>query len=136
MTKPAQEQLWGAERITSDWLNAAIRNYKTLNSENLESDVNATTQGAELEIVSVEPVGTGQVASALRIVAREIDNPSIISYYVAKTPSEDEKTRQGAFEGGIYLREIRFYEELAERSLISVPEVFFSDRFRFDFRLW
>ena len=108
MTKKTQEALWNAERIDSAWLNSVLSK-------------------PPLEIVSIESVGTGQVASALRIVAREIDNPSAIYSYVAKTPSEDDKTRQGAIAGGIYLRELRFYEQLAERSLISVPEVFFSD---------
>jgi hypothetical protein len=108
MTKKTQEALWNAERIDSDWLNSVLSK-------------------PSLEIVSIESVGTGQVASALRIVAKEIDNPSAIVTYVAKTPSEDEKTRQGAIAGGIYLRELRFYEQLAERSLINVPEVFYSD---------
>ena len=104
-----QEPSWSELGIDSDWLNVVL---------------NTASTAVTLEIVSVAPVGTGQVANSLRITAREKNNPAAITTYVVKIPSSDKKTRQGALVCGAYLREIRFYEKLAKRSRISVPKVF------------
>lgn len=99
---------WGAQDITSEWLNRVIEDPQ---------------YNKPLEITAVNQVGTGQMGSTWRIIAKEVNDPNNTHTFVAKTPAEDEQTRDRAGSSGTYAREFRFYNDLAEQSLISVPNI-------------
>ena len=77
--------------------------------------------GSEVEEVSVEPVGTGQVASCLR-VALAHGQPQAPRSVVVKTASSDPVSRatSAALRHGAV--EVGFYSNYADRSSVRTPE--------------
>lgn len=107
-TIPKKNTWWDAQDITSKWLTKAL---------------NKKHPNTAFEITGIKQVGTGQMGSTWRITAQPEGNPNKTYTYVAKTPAEDEQTRERAGSSGTYAREYRFYTDIAEQSLISVPEI-------------
>ncbi len=78
-------------------------------------------EGHDVEVTAVEvaPVGTGQMASSLRVRPTYAETPTDLpATFVAKLPGS-EATRGTA--GGAYRTEVRFYRELAPTLAIRVP---------------
>lgn len=83
--------------------------------------------GHTLEVISVtvESIGTGQMASSLRVTPTYVDPTDNPPSVVVKLASTDPNSRQ-AGSGGAYLREVRFYEELADSLPVATPRSFWS----------
>ena len=73
------------EELTSTWLSQAL--------------------GDEVEVASVEPVGTGQIGSCFRVILDDGDR------LLAKLPAADPALR--SMLAGAYAAEVRFYTEIA-----------------------
>jgi hypothetical protein len=73
--------------------------------------------------VSIEPVGTGQVADCFRCrLSYDRDpGPQAPRSVIAKLPAEDPNSRETAVAQGLYEREVRFYRELAGVVGITTP---------------
>ena len=73
-------------------------------------------------------VGSGQIGESIRFVLnyerRSDDAPSSI---VGKFPSPAEDSRQTGHALGNYLREVRFYQQLASGALVRTPRCYFTD---------
>lgn len=80
----------------------------------------AASADAELASVDAEPVGIGALADTfrLRTAWRRGSGPASL---VAKVPSADPTAAATAASIGAYEREVRFYEELAPRTALSLP---------------
>lgn len=79
----------------------------------------------EVTSVAVEPIGTGQMASSLRVTPEYVDPADNPPSVVVKLASTDPNSRQ-AGAGGAYLREVRFYQELADSLPVATPRSFWS----------
>jgi hypothetical protein len=78
-----------------------------------------------LEAISWTKVGTGQVAASYRGHLQWADaNPTKLESVVVKCPSEDPTSRATSLEFGLYEKELLWYQELRERSLIHCPSYF------------
>jgi hypothetical protein len=82
--------------------------------------------GVSVVDVTATPVGTGQMASCVRLVLRFDGDTTMPSSIVAKIPAVDEASRR-AGAAGAYETEVRFYESLAPRVSIRTPQCFFSE---------
>lgn len=84
--------------------------------------------GIELASVSAEPVGTGQMATSVRLTldyaAAPADAPRTV---VAKVPSTDEASLAMAAGTNAYGREVAFYRELAPEIGAAVPRCHFGE---------
>ena len=73
-------------------------------------------------------VGTGQIGESIRFkldyARRSDDAPASI---VGKFPSPGEESRQTGHALSNYLREVRFYQQLADGALIKTPRCYFTD---------
>ncbi len=86
--------------------------------------------------VTIEPIGTGQMATCLRATpsyARTTDAPSSV---VVKIASSDPNSRQAGARGA-YMKEVRFYDELAASLPVATPTALWGaiDAERNDFAL-
>jgi hypothetical protein len=88
------------EEISADWLAAALG-------------------GGQLHVTSVERIGTGQMSQNHRIAYTDAAGDA--RTIVVKLASDDPTSRATGFALGAYLREIRFYRELAARIAGPVP---------------
>lgn len=82
--------------------------------------------GVRVADLDASAVGTGQMASCIRLQLRfdgETDAPSVL---VAKIPADDAASRQ-AGASGAYETEVRFYQELAPRLSIRTPRCYYSE---------
>jgi len=82
---------------------------------------------ATVKSFTAKGVGTGQIGDSVRF-ALEYDGapegaPASI---VGKFPAAGEESRATGIALGNYLREVRFYEQLAPKALISTPRVYFT----------
>jgi hypothetical protein len=98
-----------AERIT-----AALRGGGSLAPDAAVVDVGASA------------VGTGQMASCVRLELRYDGATDAPSRVVAKIPATDAQSRQ-AGSSGAYETEVRFYEELAGRVSIRTPRCYYAE---------
>ncbi|HKX78933.1 MAG TPA: phosphotransferase [Novosphingobium sp.] len=74
---------------------------------------------------SIAPVGTGQAAEACRILLEYDDpHPDLPRSMVAKFPSDNPASRQSATQGGIYMREVRFYQDMQAQCTIKTPRCY------------
>jgi hypothetical protein len=78
--------------------------------------------GAEVRAITVEPVGTGQMADTVRI---RLDGEGVPDSLVAKFASSDETSRTTGKMMRAYEIEVSFYAELAERLSMRVPTALF-----------
>jgi hypothetical protein len=78
------------------------------------------TEDAEIASMDAQPVGIGALADTFRLepVWRRGSGPPSL---VAKVPSTDPTAAATAASIGAYAREVRFYEDLAPRTTLSVP---------------
>ena len=73
-------------------------------------------------------VGSGQIGESIRFsldyARRSDDAPASV---VGKFPSPDDDSRQTGHGLGNYLREVRFYQQLAPGALVRTPRCYFTD---------
>lgn len=78
--------------------------------------------------VAAASVGTGQIGDSVRFqldyARRDADAPDSL---VGKFPSAGEESRNTGVALGNYLREVRFYQQLAPTTLIHTPRCYFTD---------
>ena len=73
-----------------------------------------------VEVVSVSPVGTGQIGACYRVALAGADEPAgAPTSLLAKLPAADPGTREML--AGVYRGEVRFYADLAATVAVSVP---------------
>jgi len=70
--------------------------------------------------VTVEPIGTGQMASSLRVTPSYESHTDAPTSLVVKIASDDPNSRQAGARGA-YLKEVRFYQELADDLPVATP---------------
>lgn len=97
--------------ITAEWITTM------LHSAGHEASVAGT---------SVEPIGTGQMASSLRVTPAYEASGGAPASFVVKIASNDPKSREAGARGA-YLREVRFYQELADSLPVATPRSFWAD---------
>ena len=100
--------------IDAAWLTAVLA----------EGGVQARVKG-----FTARAVGTGQIGDSVRFTLEyegtpPADAPGSI---VGKFPAAGPESRATGVALGNYLREVRFYQQLAPRALISTPRVWFTD---------
>lgn len=78
-----------------------------------------------LELVSSEPIGTGQMSQNHRVVFRDGDGPE--ETVVVKLASPDENSRGTGVGMGAYEREVVFYREIADRAGDAVADSYFGE---------
>ncbi|SDF39651.1 Phosphotransferase enzyme family protein [Blastococcus fimeti] len=102
------------EALTPEWLTAALTSSGSL------------TRGRVVD-AEVRPLGTGQMCDSVRIRLTydepEAGPPSL----VAKLPAADEGSRATAIAFRSYEKEVRFYQELAQRLPVRTPRVHHAD---------
>lgn len=101
------------ERVTPAWLGAALRASGALPPD------------AEVTGFATEGVGTGQVGRNVRFTL-ELSRPveGAPASVVGKFPSDDPVSRATGVAQGNYLKEVRFYQELAPTVDIRIPRCF------------
>ncbi|WP_018680525.1 phosphotransferase family protein [Actinokineospora enzanensis] len=101
----AIEHVTRPDRITPDWLTAALRR-------------SGAAQGSVRDF-TVEPLGEGNVADCVRITLDWAGSgPASV---VAKFPAADERSRATGQASGSYEREVSFYRTLAPLTPLPVP---------------
>ena len=88
----------------------------------LLAEAGRLSSGARVDRISVEPVGTGQMADTVRI---RLEGEGVPATLVAKFASSDETSRATGKMMRAYEVEVSFYAELAERVTTRVPEALF-----------
>ena len=84
----------------------------------------------ELEAVTAQPIGTGQMAHNLRLFLtpknRAVHCPESV---VLKMPSPDERSRRsGNGPSGFYTREVNFYKRFSTSARARIPRCFFAEQ--------
>lgn len=78
--------------------------------------------------VSATQIGTGQIGKCLRLALRYVgeqgDAPDTL---IAKLPSDDVQSRMTGVALRNYLKEVRFYQTLAQQLTIATPRCYFSE---------
>jgi hypothetical protein len=101
------------EAIDADWLT------RVLQSAGVDAVVSSFTAGG---------IGTGQIGDSVRFkltYARAA--PDAPASLVGKFPAANDASRSTGVMLGNYLREVRFYQQLAEKALVQTPRVWFTD---------
>lgn len=85
------------------------------------------TEGS-VTAVTASPIGTGQVADTL-VFALSYDraDTGAPASVVAKLPAEDPNSLQAAVVQRLYEREVRFYQQLYDRTAVATPGYLYSD---------
>lgn len=103
-------------QLTPEWFTAVLRN------------AGALAPDAVVTGVDSERFGTGQVGLILR---SQLSYDSVRNgppgSLIVKLPAQDPTSRQLGLASGAYETEVRFYQAIAGRTEISVPEVFWGD---------
>lgn len=101
--------------LTPDWVNAVLRRYGVL-------------ERAAVTGLSQEPIGHGMIGLNLRLTLTydqaEADAPKTL---VAKMAAQGAQSRESGASLNLYMRETRFYQELAPRITSGLPQTFFAD---------
>ena len=71
--------------------------------------------------IGTEPIGTGQVADSIQTRVCYSGDTAAPASFVAKTSSAKEQSRAAGRSELNYLREVRFYQEIAPRLSVRVP---------------
>lgn len=74
----------------------------------------------------VAPIGTGQVADSVRVEFKTNEHAPFSSL-VAKVSSDEDQSRAAGRTEMNYLREVRFYEEIAPRLSARVPRCYYAE---------
>ena len=105
------------KRITSEWLNTVLHDSGYLKDVYIES-------------ISREPWGAGEGLSsdmARLTITYDKESPELPMTMIVKMPTTFRTALTIALQYNIYEKEIRFYNEVAPKSPIRVPEVIYSD---------
>lgn len=81
---------------------------------------------AEIEGVTWEPIGTGQVGDSARFTLELPPGSTAPPTVAGKFPAADETSRSTAAMFGLYAKEVAFYREIAPELDVRVPDVHFS----------
>lgn len=117
----------------SETITATLRPEEQLTPERVQSMLRtsphiADAAGIELTSVSAEPVGTGQMATSVRLTLDYASAPEgAPRTVVAKVPSTDEASLAMAAGTNAYGREVAFYRELAPELGSAVPRCHFGE---------
>lgn len=92
----------------------------------------ALLQSASVDAVvksfTAEPVGTGQIGDSVRFhLAYERRADGAPDTLVGKFPAAGEESRNTGIMLGNYIREVRFYQQLAPKALVQTPRCYFAD---------
>jgi len=92
----------------------------------------AVLQGAGVDAVVADftaaAVGTGQIGDSVRFrLAYARTAPGAPTSLVGKFPAANDDSRNTGIMLGNYLREVRFYQQLAGKALVQTPRVWFTD---------
>lgn len=110
MTKP---DIRRPVAIDAAWLTAVLQN----------AGVDAVVKSFE-----AKNVGTGQIGESVRFrLSYERDAEDAPRSIVGKFPSPDDTSRGTGIMLGNYLREVRFYQQLAPRAQVNTPRCWFTD---------
>jgi len=100
--------------VTEQWLTEAL-------------EASGVARGAAVVSFESEAVGTGQMGENARFTLEwneQLGQPATV---VGKFPSDNEISRATATGGGSYVREVRFYREVAQTVGIRTPRCHFAD---------
>lgn len=110
MTKP---DIRRPAAIDAAWLTAVLQ----------DAGVDAVVKSFE-----AKNVGTGQIGESVRFrLTYERDAADAPRSLVGKFPSPDDTSRGTGIMLGNYLREVRFYQQLAPKALVRTPRCWFTD---------
>lgn len=99
--------------VTKEWMNSVLAH---------------TGIGGPLSHIEGRKVGTGQVGESVRFTLTYEQGPgSGPATLVGKFPSPDPESRATGVGFGNYLREVRFYQELAPEALVTTPIAHYAD---------
>lgn len=99
--------------IDADWLTAVLRNGGV---------------DAKVSSFTARGVGTGQIGDSVRFRLEYASAPEAApASLVGKFPSAGAESRATGVALGNYLREVRFYQQLAPKALVSTPRCWFTD---------
>jgi hypothetical protein len=102
------------EALTAEWLTAALT-------------ASGTLTGGRVLAADVRALGTGQMCDSVRIGLRYDDPDAGPASLVAKLPAADEGSRATAKAFRSYEKEVRFYQELADRLPVRTPRLHYAD---------
>ncbi len=105
--------VWRREDVTPDWLTAVLRAAGALGPD-------GSVAGADFT-----PIGTGQMADCQRVALTYRGPPGPASV-VVKLTSPDPSSRASGVQNSAYLREVRFYQEVAPTVDVPVPRCLFA----------
>ena len=101
------------DALDGDWMTAVLR----------QAGLDAVVRG-----VQAQPVGAGQIGDTYRLHLDYVrKGPGAPASLVGKFPAAGEESRATGRALGNYLREVRFYQELAPRALVRTPRCFLAD---------
>ena len=117
----------------SETITTTLRPEEQLTPERVQSMLRISPHiegaaGIEVASVSAEPVGTGQMATSVRLTLDYASAPAgAPRTVVAKVPSTDEASLAMAAGTNAYGREVAFYRELAPQIGAAVPRCHFGE---------
>lgn len=104
------------EDLSPEWLTAVLHARGRLGA------------AARVTGVRTQPVGNGMMAATLRLELRyDRDEPGAPRSLVAKLPSIHEASLQFSVSMGVYIKEVRFYQEIAPMLPVGVSHPLFAD---------
>jgi len=103
----------GPEEIDVDWIEAAL-------------EPSGLLAGRSVSSFSSEMVGTGQMGRSVRLNLDLGADPPPTTSVVVKLPSDDPTSRATGAGQGSYMREVRFYQELALDTPMRTPRCHFA----------
>lgn len=101
--------------LTAEWIQHALRADGTL------------AQDTNLARIDVRPIGTGQVADSFQVLLHTDAASPHPGSVVAKLTSDSEPSRAAGRSELNYLREVRFYQEVADRLVARVPRCSYAE---------
>lgn len=102
------------DALTPEWLTAALT-------------ASGSLSGARVIAAESRPLGTGQMCDSVRIRLSYDDPGAGPASLVAKLPAADEGSRATAIAFRSYEKEVRFYQEMAERLPVRTPRMHYAD---------
>jgi len=107
---------FGHEDLTPTWLTAVLR------------DAGAISPSVSVSNIRFTPIGNGMLGTSLRLEieysGESIQSPAAL---VVKLAAAGEQSRSTGVAMQLYLRETRFYQELAPRARLGLPKAWFAD---------
>jgi hypothetical protein len=100
---------------------SAVSVHKGTSAEYLSNALKNKSSGASLQIDSVTPIGTGQMAESYRVKFSQESGEKIKSV-VVKVPSQNENSRSASRTTRCYELETNFYANLREHVKVNAPE--------------